>query len=551
MKIPAQSVLSTVAALALFIATSLILFFLLRDVLPSVLQDELIYLENSKRDVANYDLPNAAYFKLYSLTELFGDNFYTAGKALNHVFSLLTTLVIYFWLLRRVRPVTAVLIGLSFQVSAFAMYGSFFMPEPMYAFFVIVSILFFYEATSAVTSKRLFLFCMSGAGLGAAMLVKPHALIILIAVGLYLPVGLRAAGLKEKLIGLAAIIASFLGMRLVLGLVIGGWQTLDFFAGYISESTLTNVVEKSAQESDSQLFTAVMAMLGNSLQHFALIIFLAFPALVAVVSHRRGSYKFTTMVLFVLFITSLFIAAFEVYVTVFQGDDHLSRVLLRHYEYLVPLLWAGLGIGLSRGDEKFRSESFSSALSVFALCIVFLGISLASEPLWGASRYSDSGFTTFLRNPVLMWTYVLGNFGFASLLMRRKRPTPSWVASVALAISLLGGAGSIQTVRIENLEPYPSDLAALQIRKDYPDLEGSEILLVTTNKTLAQAGAFLINKEGIELFVVGSGSTILEKDMPRNFSLWVQFPGVTIVTNQVPVFSKDGAIIYDASKPLR
>jgi len=540
---------NVIGAIIIFGVTSTISFFLLRDVLPSVLQDEYEYLSNSRLGMSSTSLPNYLFFALYSLNEFFGDSFYVFAKVLNQVFFFLTTLALYLWMLGKVRPFPALTSALTFQVSAFAVFGSFFMPEAMYSFTVILSLLLFFEAVIVGSRAKTLLIGLAGGSLGAAMLIKPHALIILIALASYLVFMIRALSTRERAKSLAVLLLSFMATRVLFGFSLQGVQSLDFFRGYFSGSEFSSTLASQFEEVVPKVSEVILALLANSLQHFALIVFLSFCALGVLFSHRRGSFKFTFFILFVMFVTSLFIAAFEVYVTVFLADDHLARVLLRHYEFLFPLLWAGLVIGFSKNDGEARDASFASTLRVFILCTVFLGIALAGDSLWGASRYSDSGFTTFLRNPALMWTYVLGNFGALYLLLRRTKPSPAIAASIALTISVVGGAASVGTVRIENLEPYPSDVAAQQIREDYPDLRGTEILLIAPNITLAQAGAFLINKAGIEILEVGVGSSILEKDMPKGYSLWVQFPGVTIVTDEVSIFKLDGAAIYDLSKP--
>lgn len=330
---------------------------------PAILGDEYIY-SISARKVQPWDPAPVADFSnylfnlVYQSTNLCGDNFYNCGKLLNLGFFLGFVFTVFlvaskflpFWAAYGFMAATA--------LSPLSVYVSMFLPESMYFFFIGLVLV---ATLRAIKNFNYVNWAVVGASIAMASLVKPHAWLSSIAIGLTLVIiGLtnKTLGFKVTILSAAALVSTAAISRLAVGLAVGGPKALGFFGVYLGESVVEQVVSRTGpNDLASEGFSpvdGVIALFGTQLNtHLLSVLALMGIAVVGLIVAlidliRTRTLKpasgFGLLVFIWLFSMILEIVIFTGWVTG-SGDDHTTRVLLRYYDFLfviVPL--AGLAV---------------------------------------------------------------------------------------------------------------------------------------------------------------------------------------------------------------
>lgn len=330
---------------------------------PAILGDEYIY-SISARKVQPWDPAPVADFSnylfnlVYQSTNLCGDNFYNCGKLLNLGFFLGFVFTVFlvaskflpFWAAYGFMAATA--------LSPLSVYVSMFLPESMYFFFIGLVLV---ATLRAIKNFNYVNWAVVGASIAMASLVKPHAWLSSIAIGLTLVIiGLtnKTLGFKVTILSAAALVSTAAISRLAVGLAVGGPKALGFFGVYLGESVVEQVVSRTGpNDLASEVFSpvdGVIALFGTQLNtHLLSVLALMGIAVVGLIVAlidliRTRTLKpasgFGLLVFIWLFSMILEIVIFTGWVTG-SGDDHTTRVLLRYYDFLfviVPL--AGLAV---------------------------------------------------------------------------------------------------------------------------------------------------------------------------------------------------------------
>ena len=346
-------VFSTLAALGTWIYSRVWM------VNPAILGDEYLYSMNARKALPwdpspAGDFSNYLFNFVYQSTSLCGEAFYTCGKLLN-IFFFLAFLITLYLVAKRFLPFWGTLgFLIAAGLSPLSVYTSMFLPESMYMFFMGLLLLSVLRATNEFSWRN---WALVGITIGVASLVKPHAWLSAIAVGLTLlivGIGNRDLRLFPTLKSLGALIAGAALSRIFLGFIIAGPKALGFFGQYIGENTINQVlVPQQSSSGDAvdgtsplggvfllfwpQLTThiyVISALMAISIAGLLLSI------LKIVKTRRLDQVSAFALFAFVwLFSLMLEIVIFTGWVTG-TGDDHTTRVLLRYYEFLfviVPL----------------------------------------------------------------------------------------------------------------------------------------------------------------------------------------------------------------------
>lgn len=329
---------------------------------PAILGDEYLYSMNARK-VGPWDPPVAGDFSnylfnfVYQGTNLCGEAFYTCGKILNIVFFLGFVFTL-FLLAQRFLPFWASFgFMIACALSPLSVYTSMFLPESMYFFFIGLVLLATLRAMRQFTWRN---WALAGAAIGIASLVKPHAWLSAIAVGVTLVVvGLSRPNEKIKgtLIGGAGFALGAAIARIAVGMLIAGPKALGFFGQYFGVEVIESVVSGPAspvEAVDGAIVGAgpmagVLGLFADQLQIHTYVIFsflaLAIMGLVLGVSSLIRTRALGLSEALALF-TLIWIMSMTIEIVMFTGwvtgggDDHTTRVLLRYYEFLfliVPL----------------------------------------------------------------------------------------------------------------------------------------------------------------------------------------------------------------------
>lgn len=341
---------------------------------PAILGDEYLYSINARK-AAPWDPSPAGDFSnylfniVYSSTSLCGDAFYTCGKLLNLVFFIGFLTVIFIVAKKYLNYWVAFAFTILAGLSPLSVYTSMFLPESMYFFFLSLVFAAVLKAAETYSWKD---WAAVGGLVGVTSLVKPHAWLSAIAIGIFLVV-LGLTNSKHRFMPLLKAIAAIsigaiLG-RVIIGFLVAGPKALSFFGQYLNAGVVSEItkapagdVAESASPVGTSAINGVFALFGIQLNIHMLTIsalmgVTIIGATIGVIEliRTRELTKVTALSLFAfiwLFSLVIEVVMFTGWITG-GGDDHTTRVLERYYDFLfvvVPLA------GLAALTSKFASE---------------------------------------------------------------------------------------------------------------------------------------------------------------------------------------------------
>jgi phosphoglycerol transferase len=335
---------------------------------PAILGDEYLYSINARK-AAPWDPSPAGDFSnylfnlVYSSTNLCGDAFYTCGKLLNLVFFVGFLTVIFIVAKRYMNYWVAFAFTVLVGLSPLSVYTSMFLPESMYFFFLSLVLASVLKAADTYAWKD---WAATGVLIGITSLVKPHAWLSAIAIGIFLVVlGLTNAkhrfGPLLKAIG-AIGLGAILG-RIVIGFLVAGPKALSFFGQYVGASTVTDLTASPAPTEGSTPLSGALALFGTQLNIHALTVsalmgVFILGAIVGVADLFKT--QELTKVSSLSLLAVIWLITIVIQIVLFTGwitgagDDHTTRVLERYYDFMfvfVPLA------GLAALTSKFMSST--------------------------------------------------------------------------------------------------------------------------------------------------------------------------------------------------
>jgi phosphoglycerol transferase len=531
---------------------------------PAILGDEYLYSVNA-RHAAPWDPSPAGDFSnylfnlVYSSTNLCGEAFYTCGKILNLGFFLGFLIVVFIIAKRFLNYWVAFAFTIAAGLSPLSVYTSMFLPESMYFFMLSLVFLAVLRAADSYAWKD---WALVGALVGVASLVKPHAWLSAIAIGIFLVVlGLTQAKhrFKPMFKAIGAIsLAAILG-RVIIGFIVAGPKALGFFGIYLTGGTLGEItagVPADIQEGASAVGTSpingVISLFGTQLNIHMLTMFALMGiaiiglavGLVQLIRTRELT-KVTSLALFVfiwLFSLVIEIVMFTGWITG-SGDDHTTRVLERYYDFLfvfVPLA------GLAVLSSKFASEIkvwIRIPLAVIMLVFItpafsgFFGnltIQIADAPNLAGLVVNQDIFNT------------AAMIGFLSLLVFSFFPkyTP-WVFALMLPVTMVGTGFQIQD-QYQGFrgELNDQDRAGQFLNQTLSDEDVDATWIIATSRFEATNVAIWADSPNIKFDLYGPGST-LDPSMAPEGSKYILVTGDLIFTGEfAETIAGDGYTLY-------
>ncbi len=517
-----QSLIIGTALLSVFV----VLQMRVQSILPAIMQDEYVYsMQARKLELSEIRFANYLYSWIYSGTNMCGINFYSCAKNLNLLF-FAGFVGLIFWLATRfVNRWWAGAVALAVALSPLSTYTSVFMPESMYMFFALLSVIALWQASK---QQIWWHFALAGVALGLTSLVKPHALFLAAGAVLYLAV-LFWGNYRQMATAVGAYLGGTLITKLGLGFLLAGPNGLTLFgpsysgalSGFVntilgrgSSSGSTEPagpgVEAAANEPSGlvQLATYAITQLGWQ----SVVIGLLAAGLIAAAS---GGFKLIsktdsdpellrlTQLLLISLATMLFvIAAFSAQVT-YSGDDHTSRLLLRYFEFLIAPIAVVAVAAIAReqtSNLKARPLLVVTALAAIAAVGYY-------TVLGGQQMFADSTFLYALTASDFARIFGLF-FVLASLLAILFAWQLRLVGFVTVLLIGFGGLGTLGMQRLYNSASVigPMDSAGIFARDYLALVPSDQIFFLGTNKQLTEASIFWLDKPNVqkELFVRGS-----------------------------------------------
>lgn len=204
--------------------------------------------------------PNALFFAVYQLTYYFGENFYVGAKLLNVVLGTGMALMVQRVAAQFVDRRAAMAIAILTLWLPSMTYFAYFVPEPLYELLIWCGLAGFLWHIEQRTIRAA---AILGACVGAAFLVKPNAIAVLMAMNVVLLAVLALHGPREGratrvLIALGALNAAFLVAAYATSVLITGnlrWDPV----GKFYQTGLSKLGELDTQQSFIETFTRYSA----------------------------------------------------------------------------------------------------------------------------------------------------------------------------------------------------------------------------------------------------------------------------------------------------
>lgn len=531
-----------IASLVGLVAITLV-YLRLMPTLPTVMQDELVYMIQSRHtNPEDVRFPNYFFNWLFSVTNLLGGEFYNFVKLLNFIFLFGFGAITYLISRTFFGLWVSIGIGLATLAGPASLYGTVFMPEAMYFFFAALT---FYLAmkvpAGAIKSNWNWLLLVS-LSLGLTSLIKPHALFLSLGFVLFFVLSSkwRIESFINRLIVSAVFVIVSIGTKLLFGFLFAGPNGLTLFGGYGSlealferflnvtglaganTSSQSEVTSGSPGEADMPGFAElVLQQFGL---HFTAIGFLLAPAwYVFFATKFSAKSALAELSLFLLGTMMLVSSAFGALVTV-AGDDHTDRILLRYYEFLIPLVYLGVYQVLKvRQPDGVAKYVFFGVFSVSTIAIAANG-AIGVDLILADSSY----FLGIFSNDDIRWLYAMAMLVVFFMILGSPDKLAVYVALVISLATLFVGFSSQQTQLERNSFPIGSDFAGKYVRDELGDIPGDEIFIVGSDKQLVQASIFWMDRPGIDFELFTPGSVLPETLIPEGKTVIVQILGVRL-----------------------
>lgn len=530
---------------------------------PAILGDEYLYSMNARK-AGPWDPPLAGDFSnylfnfVYQSTNLCGDAFYTCGKILNISFFLGFIFTIFVLSLRFLPFWGAYLFMIAAALSPVGIYTSMFLPESMYFFFIGLVLVFVLRAMTDFTWRN---WALAGMAIGIASLVKPHAWLSAIPVGItLLVVGLfdRQIGVRKTgVAGIALLLAAALA-RVTLGLLVAGPKALGFFGQYLGVSTIEAVIGGSGDQVvaegtlPSNPMDGVFSLFASQLTVHVLTIsaLMAFAVvglsagLFAIIRDKRlnPASAFSLFGFIWLVSMTVEIVMFTGWVTG-AGDDHTLRVLIRYYEFLfviIPLsglsaLVAGFGSRMHVLVRWAIAGVFATLLSqAFTGFFGSLTVQIADAPTLAGLIVNQEVFNS------------AAIVGLASLVLFASFPRWSpWAFVVLLPITMVGTGWQIQDqYQLFRGERNAADVAGQKIARDFTLDELSSTWVVGTSRFEATNVAIWADNADLAFDIFAPGSQLDASMAPEGTKKIVATGDIQVIEGASLEVSGEGFAIY-------
>lgn len=561
------SVKTNLLAIGTLPVLGLWIYFRVSAVNPAILGDEFLYSMNARKTgvweppVAG-DFSNYLFNFVYQGTNLCGDAFYSCTKILNIVFFLAFIFTMFLVAVRFLPFWISFAFMVAAALSPLNVYTSMFLPESMY-FFAIG--LVFVSVLRAIADFKWTNWMLVGIMLGLASLVKPHAWLSAIAIGVtFLVTGLgnKALGVRGVFLSGTAMVSGAILARVIVGMAIAGPQALGFFGQYLGFSTVERLFSDTEGPVDPSGATGqtplggMLDLFGSQLVVHSLtvvaIMGLSVIALVAGVLNLAATKSLNNanglaLFVFIWLVTMVVeIVMFTGWVTG-SGDDHSTRVLLRYYEFLFVI--APLA-GIIALKAKFAEELNTFVRWVLAILVVS-ALTPAFSGFFGSLTVQIADAPTLAG---LIVNYDIFNLAailaIVSVLVFASFPRWSVYALLLLLPVTMVGTGWQTQNQYQNFRgtSAPADIVGKLVARDFSEKKISATWVLGTSRFEVTNVAFWADNPDLEFEIFGAGSVIEASWAPAGTQAIVVLDGISLIgENFVPEFVGDGFAIYSST----
>jgi phosphoglycerol transferase len=371
----------------LFLIITLVAFFLfLRNMglYPTVFADEYTYSKFSRLlPFKEAYIPGYLYFFTYRVTSLCGDGFLDCARALNVLFFILAAPFIYLIGRKLTGEKTALLIAALSILGPINTYTAYFMPESLYflSFWA-----FTYLALNIKKQDSISRWTFMGVIFGVSALIKPHALFLAPALGIYFFFVQRQSATEKPNTFLYSqylgFFAAAIFIKLVIGFILAGHSGITIFG-----TVYTSIASGSMSTGH---YISLIKLAFENLQGHLLSLCLLFSVpigqllLTSKYFFRRDSeprdsinialYTSLTLI-FLLIVVVLFTAS----ISGSGPYESNTRLHMRYYNFSLPLLLLVAASQISV-NAITTSMKFRTIIGLPICCAIFYSIYTKISP---------------------------------------------------------------------------------------------------------------------------------------------------------------------------
>ena len=511
--------------------------------LPDVMGDELVYATATLHaPMSTAAIPDYLYYWVYGSTGVCGIGFYGCSQVLNTLFSLGAGLLVMVIARRFISQWASILLALVFVLGPLSASNSYFMPESMFYFFLA---LLLWHLTKQVEQRSLGFWIQAGVYLALLSLVKPHALLLGAGIGTYLLAtqwgdkqGRWVRLIKEG----GSLVLATIVVKFGLGLIFAGPNGITLFgnsytgtlSGTLSGSVSNAPAGSPAASVDHSFGTSLSFIFGQIGAETLAVVFLGALPLAAAVRYLWRSRKsveankpladFSFLIVNTLAWMVILIAIFS-NMTRLTGEDTANRIMLRYFEFLIPLLLITLVAAAEKGLTVKPAMRWLFA-GVGGILTIVASTYITQTPTGaGGPRYN----LQFVDSPmlkVLLGTYsndattgapiywmaitvvVVTLIALALWAANPKWGAVTWVAAITPVLLLLSNNAMVSNYAWRSNYTMASDTAGEFVRDSIPGDELKNLIIVApsnSNKSDLVA-KFHINNPDVMVTEVNEGA---------------------------------------------
>jgi phosphoglycerol transferase len=486
-------------------------------------------------------IPDYLFYWLFSATNACGPYFYQCGKVIN-VIALVAMAAVLFVIARKVsNTIFAWVVSIGLILSPVSIYASFFMPEILFFLAISILVLFMLRIDESSPLKTWF---GLGLGLGIAALTKPHALFFGAVIGayaIYLSKTQNKLSIPKAVSRTAAAAIGSIVSKFTLGLVFAGTNGLTLFgSSYTGTLSLPqNSPEQNFNPTQSQQgLQQLFEVLGGQIWGHVMALCFLFAAPIAIgiqtlrlhkSDYESDSRKKLALISLASAATGIVtISLFSALVTV-NGSDHSTRIMLRYYDYITPLMYILLALGAMSVVQMKTPLKIKVAL-IAPVMVSFVAVILN----FGSFKlaFYDGTTLTFAKESVIIsWVLVaLTSLSVFGAIFSKQVITK--VASIGLLLALtltssVAGASALEPLKNPDRFDYAAEFAKSYLSED----ELAQLTVISHEDYALARSLLLLDNSSVDYRVIQRGETFGAKYLSPDKE-WVLLIGNTFIDQQ-------------------
>ena len=472
----------TAPAAVLGMMTLVLIALVLRSsgIYPSVMGDEYTYSSMARvLPLSSASIPGYLYLAIYKSTLVCGSGFMGCTKLFNALFFVAAAPFIYLTARRFCETRVSLVIVAVSLLGPVNLYTAYFMPEALFFFTFWVSAWYFLSLEASATVRQWMIF---GLIVGCSSLVKPHALFVLPAFSLCILFFTYKSldrwlvtGLKNAAIFLATVFLT----KFIFSYLVAGKSGLTLFGNFYATTLETNA--SSLQRYLDILMTTPSIVGGHLLANglmFGLAVAIVILGTLKALSNKAllAEHKIAFCTLALLLNLIAIVALFSASVAGSNAVETASRLHMRYYDFMLPLLFIAAGSQVSHFQDASH-KYWKYAIGAVVLLVILYATATRMHP-----------FTlSFIDNPELRG-YTLNKKVFVVLACLSLLSIVLWWKSAAtgakffifayLPLSVAVGAAGTTANLMERTIPDAYDKAGLFAKSYLSPAELSKLLVV-------------------------------------------------------------------------